>query len=766
MPVWNPNKQHMKNIITPWSILAALVVGTSLAHATSFNILPNTVTNDYSGSITLELSSLGNHQQVRIDRFADLNANGAVDPGEPLVQSYTVVDNETTSIAGRRNPNVPGDEDGGLNGQIRTVLNLRLARLNWQSGHYVIQVSSPTNGFEPVSRALEVVPVTYAQSISGKVLDGTNSIPYSAVAAIDVVSDTSRAGAMTDADGNYTLQVPPGVYRMVATQGGYYARKADLPVVEVYAGLSVATNIDLAQGTNIISGGVAMMGSGRPLAGLPLIFSSAAGEIAGAVTDENGQFSIKLNEETWTLTGDDHALAMLGLVNHIQTVAMGDLSQSNKVEFEPAAALVYGTLRNDANRVVNSLKVNALDPVTQKSAIVYGDPFGGYTLGVGEGAWLVGPSREELNSRGLLGAPVMVNTTNGLAVSQNFVFTRSTTRVQGKVIDPQGRPLVDYLVAGYTGGQAIGVARTGLDGLFDLRLTNGVWDIKLEEGEASQKGLFSTTTALDLTQVTEGSGIVIMAYAQGAPLAGMAVDGAGMPLTNTLLSATDANGIQIFGRTKEDGSFELPLYLGDWRLLVAGGDPSGLINPFLTFSLTNGMGETNVLFVAPRKTTSLTVKVVTLAGQPLANIPVTIQSTIGGTNYPQSAMTDAEGKTVVDVFEGVWMTSVSSNALLQLGYVAAPDQEIAISDEAQELTFVAQLPPPTKAPELKVIGFTTNGFELLITGEPKRQYRVQATTNLVDWVELDTVQLDTESAHYTHGAAGAYQHLIYRLITE
>ena len=50
-----------------------------------------------------------------MQRYADVNANGLIDPQEWLVQSFPVTDGVRPMIGGVRNINVPGDEDGAVN---------------------------------------------------------------------------------------------------------------------------------------------------------------------------------------------------------------------------------------------------------------------------------------------------------------------------------------------------------------------------------------------------------------------------------------------------------------------------------------------------------------------------------------------------------------------------------------------------------------------------------------------------------------------------
>src|SRR5437899_2353275 len=108
--------------------LPSILVGTiifSLADAkaaVSFVVDPSAVTNDFQGKITLAISNVAPGGTATVQRYADLNGNGIIDAGEPLVLSFHVTDRHVPVINGVRNLYVHGDEDGLRNGQIRVEL--------------------------------------------------------------------------------------------------------------------------------------------------------------------------------------------------------------------------------------------------------------------------------------------------------------------------------------------------------------------------------------------------------------------------------------------------------------------------------------------------------------------------------------------------------------------------------------------------------------------------------------------------------------------
>ena len=72
-----------------WKRSAAIgcALGTLIGtvHAATIGVTPSAVSNTYSGVLTLQITGLTNGEQVIIQRYLDINANGAIDAGESPV---------------------------------------------------------------------------------------------------------------------------------------------------------------------------------------------------------------------------------------------------------------------------------------------------------------------------------------------------------------------------------------------------------------------------------------------------------------------------------------------------------------------------------------------------------------------------------------------------------------------------------------------------------------------------------------------------------
>src|SRR5208282_498376 len=85
-------------------------------------VSPAVISNTYSGVITLNINGLTNGEQVIVQRYLDLNGNGVVDLGEPLIDLFKIKDGGAQVIGGITNLNVPYDTNP-TNGAITTTLN-------------------------------------------------------------------------------------------------------------------------------------------------------------------------------------------------------------------------------------------------------------------------------------------------------------------------------------------------------------------------------------------------------------------------------------------------------------------------------------------------------------------------------------------------------------------------------------------------------------------------------------------------------------------
>src|SRR6185369_13389130 len=122
-------------------------------------------------------------------------------------------------IGGVRNINVPGDDDGATNGQIRVELNYPGIdeTLDHIAGHYLYRLVDPNGIFSTVTVPFLIRQKAYPQSVSGHAISLVSGLPL-ANAIVVLVSQQGHTGMGTvaDANGNFSLSNAPGAYALLA----------------------------------------------------------------------------------------------------------------------------------------------------------------------------------------------------------------------------------------------------------------------------------------------------------------------------------------------------------------------------------------------------------------------------------------------------------------------------------------------------------------------------------------------------------------------
>jgi len=233
--------------------------------AVDATLTPSITSSSSTTPVVLNVTGLTNGAAVIVERFVDADANGTVDAGEFLAETFTVTDGQVTSIGGVRNTNIPGDEDLTADGQISINVHPALgSELGRVAGSHVIRVSGT---FGSLIRTLTLTNPSQAQNISGTVTDGTNPVPYASVILLNAATDGDFAiGVITNASGVYTAPAPAGSYMVLPFKNGYVA---NFPSPTVLGAAATPTqNLVLTAATTTIAGKLADDGTQAGLEGL------------------------------------------------------------------------------------------------------------------------------------------------------------------------------------------------------------------------------------------------------------------------------------------------------------------------------------------------------------------------------------------------------------------------------------------------------------------------------------------------------------------
>jgi hypothetical protein len=198
----------------------------------ALTVSPASLANDYTGAVTLTATGLTSGQTVHVDVVRDLNANGSVNTGEPVVVSSKITDGQAPAVAGMRVPAMPGDGDGAVNGQVRVALTRpTISPLLSVTGKYLCRVRS-TTGTLLASAALTVTMRGYGQTVSGTVIAG-QGVPGACV-QLASADRTIAIGTLSGTNGSFSISAPPGRYSLQAYKVGYMTPAVrEITVIEV-----------------------------------------------------------------------------------------------------------------------------------------------------------------------------------------------------------------------------------------------------------------------------------------------------------------------------------------------------------------------------------------------------------------------------------------------------------------------------------------------------------------------------------------------------
>ncbi|HSY18990.1 MAG TPA: carboxypeptidase-like regulatory domain-containing protein, partial [Candidatus Acidoferrales bacterium] len=221
--------------------------------AATLTVSPSVISNTYPGNITLNIGGLANGEAVTVQKWLDLNGNGVIDPGEPMIDAFGISDGGAMIINGVTNISVPFDRNPTA-GAITTVLNFAPPMtLENIVGQQIYRVVSPTGNFAPVTATNLVTNAITPQSLTGTVYsNGVTPLPYAVVVALP---SSGYAGAtVADVNGHYSLNLDPGTYNLVAALPGYYYDQSLVPAVMLTNGVIATNNLSLTNGTVTITG--------------------------------------------------------------------------------------------------------------------------------------------------------------------------------------------------------------------------------------------------------------------------------------------------------------------------------------------------------------------------------------------------------------------------------------------------------------------------------------------------------------------------------
>jgi len=474
-------------------LLMLTLFAASLARASvGLTVSPAAISNTYPGVITLNITGLTNFQSIKVQTYLDLNSNGVVDPGEPLLDAFNLKESGVTVIGGITNLNVPYDSNPATD-TITTTLSFAPPLQNIVGQKIYRVIGNPSSAFTPVTAVMDVTNAALSQSVSGVVYsNGLSPLPNAIVAALTQTNQNLVGAAVADASGHYFLTLPPGSYFLLPVFPGYFANQKILPLVILTNGLAATNDLVISNGVVTISGTVSDVANSNTLGGI-LVQAQSSGLMGIAFTDTNGLYTFGATSNNWKIKISAEGLARRGYLT-LQSGALtadaaaGSVSGAD-ISLYKGDALFYGRLTTN-NVPVPNVSVECNDDSQIYSGKGYTDQNGNYTVAalVNTNALPAGTTWYASTSSGaqlgllnnyIFNSADQVDLSSNSLSPLNLIGLPVTTAISGRLLNNQGTPLTGVSVGANAdiGGLQYGTAyvQTDTNGYFNFGATSGNW---------------------------------------------------------------------------------------------------------------------------------------------------------------------------------------------------------------------------------------------------------------------------------------------------
>ena len=478
-------------------LAAGCLLGADLRAAITFTVTPSTVSNTYSGVVTLDIAGLSAGQTVTVQKFIDGNTNGAIDGTDWLAQQFALTDGQISVIGGMTNLNIPGDI-ASASGTIRAQLNVQMGGISQRLvGGFAFRLSSPSGQFAPLTNLFTITNSAFAQSLNGNVTCSGTNVPNASLLIFpgSMGNSSPTAGVVANNSGGYTLKAVPGNYGLLPFKPGLVSDLATSPTVALNPGVTLNTNLNLLPATRTISGRfVDATNTNLGLPGILVVCESMDNRLAIGFTDTNGNFTVPVTPGLWRVSLDSESLPTGGYLD-IQNRPSVDTTTGNVTgviaAYPKGTALIYGSIKDDLNRALPGVSLWASDNLNQFSGTGVTDPSGNYVAAVMAGSWYISPD----NSSPVLANYVVtqgaqVALTGGQAVRQDFRAIPATNHISGYVTNSSNNGPVSgvgvYCHANISGTDYNQYTTTDPNGYYSLNVANGTWGVGLSCGGGSE----------------------------------------------------------------------------------------------------------------------------------------------------------------------------------------------------------------------------------------------------------------------------------------
>ena len=470
-----------------------LAVGSVGRAQVTLTVTPAVISNTYPGFITLKITGLTNTEQVTIQRWLDTDGSGLASDGKPLLEAFKIRESGAIVVSGITNVSVPYDSDSATD-TLTTTLNFGppLALMDI-TGQQIYRVTSPSGRFTPASATLLVTNASLPQSVSGTVYsNGVAGLPHAMVVALSQPNNNYAGAAMADSNGHYYLTLPAGRYGLLGLFPGYYVDQTLAGQVTLTNGVQATNDLTATNGFGgpVIAGRVYdATTTTNALGGVMLQASQSGGRLfAIGFTDTNGNFSIPVTSNNWSLKLDGTQLAHRAYIvpeNNAASVstALGSVSNVN-LGLLKGNALYYGRFVDAAGAPLVNYDLSANDSIDQFKANGFTDANGNYGVAIlnsTNSPWYLSPAANNIGLENFIFNAQQMTIYSAIIGLNNFFLLPITAQISGRLTDNRGVPLsgISMYAFANVGTNAFITANVDTDtnGNYTLGAASGNWSV-------------------------------------------------------------------------------------------------------------------------------------------------------------------------------------------------------------------------------------------------------------------------------------------------
>jgi hypothetical protein len=468
----------------------------------SLHVSPDSIQEGTPSEVTLNISNPdGIGAPVYITLLYDVTGDG-VSSDDVSVRKFYLYDGLSSD-----DPNVPGDEDGVVNGHLTTTLNYHYSYdVQAAPGHYILRANM---GGLIEEALLEISTRSQPQTIQGYVLDQLNR-PV-AGGRIQLLDKWQNSFGYVYADdfGHYLFNVAhPGSYSLVPTARGFAYKKSEIGLHYLAAGQNLDVDLTMIPGDSaVVSGLLRDAYTGEILTGGNYVRAENDRYIAEAydfshiitTTDDVFKYTLSLPEGDYEFFADSYnsrgsfTQGYLGLEGAAQISAL-----SPDLFLDKATGQACGTVHDSSMLGVPGILLwagpeNRVGPFS--TAIT--DANGDYCIGLADGeSWRISLNDKANQATGYVGGVII---SGGVSSRHDLSVAMIDSWLEGVVIEEgllsvAGVPI--KLFNELTGHSVMG--ETTNDGSYRLGLPAGDWIVTISPESLG----YSSVDPLNVTLLT------------------------------------------------------------------------------------------------------------------------------------------------------------------------------------------------------------------------------------------------------------------------